>query len=169
MTPVVPVAQIGNVDLAVATVLHVVFGALLTGSVLFFTYAVNPAAHAGDVPPETFATAVSKLTTVTRVSAVVLLLTGGHQSGVVYTAETLTGTGRGYLVLAMLVLWFALVVLVEMAASKHREGLKREKIRTPAREARPFLLAASVAAVLVLVDAGLLAANVSLEGWPQSF
>lgn len=153
------VAQLGNVDLAVSTVLHVVFGGLLTGSVLFFTYAVNPAARVGDVSPETFSGATSKLTTVTRASAVVLLLTGGHQAGVLYTAETLAGTRRGYLVLAMLVLWFALVALVEVAASKLREGLAREKVRTPAREARPFLWAASIAAVLVLVDAGLLAAG----------
>jgi uncharacterized membrane protein len=152
--------QLGNIDLTVSYVVHMLFGALMAGAVLFFAYGVNPVAHAGDMGPETLAAATSKLTTVTRASAVLVFLTGGHQAGVLYTFESLTGTGRGYLVLAMLVLWLVMVAFVEMGASKLREGTDREKVRTPAREARPFLRLASVAAVLVLVDAGLLAAGI---------
>lgn len=152
--------QLGNIDLTVSFVIHMLFGALLSGAVLFFAYGVNPIAHAGNMGPDTLAEATGKLTTVTRASAVVVFLTGGHQAGVLYTFERLTGTGPGYLVLAMLVLWVVLVAFVEMAASKLREGTNRDKVRTPAREARPFLRIASVAAILVLVDAGLLAAGV---------
>lgn len=155
------VMQLGNVDLTVATVIHVLFGGLLTGSVLFFAYAVNPAGRTGDIGRDLFSAATSKLTTVNRTSGVLLFFTGGHQAGVLYTFETLTGTGRGHLVLAMLGLWFVLTALVEIAASKLRDGLDQDKIRTPARDARPYLRAASVAAVLLLVDAGLLAAGVS--------
>ncbi|WP_255196077.1 CopD family protein [Halorarius litoreus] len=153
--------QLGNIDLTVSYVVHMLFGALMSGAVLFFAYGVNPVAHAGNMGPDTLATATSKLTTVTRASAVLVFLTGGHQAGVLYTFESLTGSGRGYLVLAMLVLWLAMVAFVEMGASKLREGTDRDKVRTPAREARPFLRLASVAAVLVLVDAGLLAAGVA--------
>ncbi|WP_255149749.1 CopD family protein [Halorarius halobius] len=154
--------QLGNVDLTVSYVVHMLFGALMTGAVLFFTYAVNPVAHAGELAPETLAAATGKLTTVTRVSSVFVFLTGGHQAGVIYTFESLTGSGRGHLVLGMLVLWLAMVAFVEVGASKLRDGTDQDKVRTPAREARPFLRAASVAAVLVLVDAGLLAAGASL-------
>jgi phosphatidylglycerophosphate synthase len=153
--------QLGNIDLTVSYVVHMLFGALMTGAVLFFAYGVNPVAHAGNMGPDTLATATGKLTTVTRVSALLVFLTGGHQAGVLYTVESLTGTGRGHLVLTMLVLWLAMVAFVEVGASKLREGTDRDKVRTPAREARPFLRLASVAALLVLVDAGLLAAGVS--------
>lgn len=160
MEPVVSL-QLGNVDLAASFVVHSLFGALLAGTVLFFTYAVTPLAHDGELGPESLAAATGKFTTVTRVSAALVFVTGGHQAGVLYTVERLTGTGRGHLVLAMLGLWFAMVALVEVGASKLREGTARDKVRSPAREARPFLRLAAAAAVLVLVDAGLLAAGVT--------
>lgn len=153
--------QLGDVDLTVAYVLHVVFGTVLAGAVLYFTYGVTPLAHAGELSPGSLAALTGKLTTVTRVSAALVFVTGGHQAGVLYTLGTLTGTGRGHLVLAMLGLWFAMVALVEVGASKLREGTARDKVRSPAREARPFLRLAAAAAVIVLVDAGLLAAGVT--------
>jgi hypothetical protein len=58
----------------------------------------------------------------------------------------------------MLVLWLAMTGLVEVAGSKLRDGLEADKLREPARNARPFLRGAAVLAVLLLVDAGLLAA-----------
>jgi hypothetical protein len=135
-----------------------IFAAALTGSVLYVALFVNPAAVTGDIGNEAFARVTSGLTTVTRASAVVLLLTGGHQAGTLYTFETLLGTGRGHLVVTMLVLWVAMTGLVEVAGSKLRDGLDAGKLREPAREARPFLRGAAVLAVLLLVDAGLLAA-----------
>jgi hypothetical protein len=59
----------------------------------------------------------------------------------------------------MVVLWFAVTALVEVAGARMRDGLDREKVRTPAREGRPFLLAASLLSLLLLVDAGLLASG----------
>jgi uncharacterized membrane protein len=147
-----------GIGLTVSYVLHMLFAAALTGSVLYVALFVNPAAVAGDIGNEAFSRVTSGLSTVTRASAVVLLLTGGHQAGTLYTFETLAGTTRGHLVLGMLVLWLALTALVEIAGSKLREGLDAGKLRAPAREARPFLRAAAVLAVLLLVDAGLLAA-----------
>jgi hypothetical protein len=157
MAPVLVPLQ-GGVVLSLTYVLHMIFAAALTGSVLYVALFVNPAAVTGDIGNEAFARVTSGLTTVTRASAVVLLLTGGHQAGTLYTFETLLGTGRGHLVLTMLVLWVAMTGLVEVAGSKLRDGLDAGKLREPAREARPFLRGAAVLAVLLLVDAGLLAA-----------
>ena len=147
---------------AVSYVLHMTFAALLTGSVLYVALAVNPTAVAGDIRPDAFEQITGRLTTITRASAVVLFLTGGHQAGSFYTFETLVGSFRGHLVLAMLALWLVLTALVEIAGARLRDGLNADKLREPAREARPFLRAAAVLALLLLVDAGLLASPVAL-------
>ena len=57
----------------------------------------------------------------------------------------------------MVALWFVLAALVERGAGKMRRGLDDRKVRTPAHDARPYFRAASVVAVLLLLDAGLLA------------
>lgn len=156
MNVLLPV-QMG-IGLTISYVLHMLFAAALTGGVLYVALFVNPTAVAGDIGNEALSRVTGGLSTLTRVSAVVLLLTGGHQAGTLYTVETLTGTGRGYLVLGMLVLWILMTGMVEVAGSKLRDGLDVGKLREPAREARPFFRAAAVLAVLLLVDAGLLAA-----------
>lgn len=156
MNVLLPV-QMG-IGLTISYVLHMLFAAALTGGVLYVALFVNPTAVAGDIGNEALSRVTGGLSTLTRVSAVVLLLTGGHQAGTLYTVETLTGTGRGHLVLGMLVLWILMTGMVEVAGSKLRDGLDVGKLREPAREARPFFRAAAVLAVLLLVDAGLLAA-----------
>ena len=133
---------------------HLVFAGLWSGSVLFTTYAVLPTALNGDVRPAPVQFVTGKLQTVSRASALLLLLSGGHLAGTRYTVEGLTGTGRGYLVLAMVALWFVLAALVEIGASKLSDGLAQQKVRQPAADARPFLLGASLTAVLLLVNAG---------------
>lgn len=133
---------------------HLVFAGLWSGSVLFTVYAVLPVAMDGDARVRALEPITGKLKTVSRVSALALLLTGGHMAATRYTAESLTGTGRGHLVLTMVVLWFLLAGLVEVGASKLSDGFDRKKVGAPAREARPFLLGAAVVAVLLLLDAG---------------
>jgi uncharacterized membrane protein len=133
---------------------HLVFAGLWSGSVLFMSYAVVPTALNGDVRPAPVTFVTGKLRTVSRASALLLLLTGGHLAATRYTATSLTATGRGYLVLAMVVLWFVLAGLVEVGASKLADGLAQQKVRQPAADARPFLLGASLVAVLLLVNAG---------------
>ncbi|WP_435096813.1 transporter [Halarchaeum sp. P4] len=142
--------------------LHLVFGALWTGSVVFFTYSYLPVASRGDVSVGVLESATSKLTTVSRAGASLQLLTGAvlaSPMGVATTAAYWSST-TGYLVVAMVVLWLALAALTEMAASRLRDGLDVDKVRSPARDASTLLRAASVVAVLLLVDAGLLVAGV---------
>ncbi|WP_254841339.1 transporter [Natronomonas marina] len=143
------------VDTAMYTI-HTAFAALWSGSVLFVVAAVLPLAMDGDISPEAFGSVVSKLQWVTRISALLMLVTGGHLAGTGYTVESLTGSSRGYLVLAMVALWLGLAATVEIGSAKARRGVDERKIREPARKARPFYLAAALLAVGLLVVAGLL-------------
>ena len=103
-----------------------------------------------------FGAVVSKLRWVTRISAALLFVTGGHLAGTLYTAETLTGTTSGYLVLAMLTFWLGLAAVIEIGSAKAARGIENDKIREPARESRPFYLLGAVFATGLLVVAGLL-------------
>lgn len=138
-------------------VLHLVFGGVWTGSVVFVTLGILPTARDGTANAEPLRPVVEKLRWVSRASALVLLASGGHMAGTLYTVESLTGSGRGHLVLAMVALWLGLAALVEIGSSKLADGFDQRKVRQPARDARPFFLAASVVAAGLLVVGGLLA------------
>jgi len=135
---------------------HMIFAALWTGSVVFVTIGVLPTAMNGASDPGPLSSMIGRLQTVSRASALLLFLTGGHLAGTLYGVDTLTASLRGNLVLAMLVLWFLLAGLVEVGSSKLLDGFDEQKLREPARNARPFMLGATAVAILLLVDAGLL-------------
>lgn len=122
---------------AVTSAIHVLFAGLWTGSVVFVALAGMPD------------DGVDRLRLLSRTSALLLLLTGGHMAGTKYTTATMTGTTSGLAVLAMFVLWLALGGLVEVAASRYEEE--------GAAAAKPLFRAAAVVAVLLLIDGGLLA------------
>ncbi len=135
---------------------HLLFAGLWTGSVLFVAWAVLPTAADGSASPASLSPVVSRLRTVSRASATLLLLTGAHLASTRYGVDGLLGTTGGYLVIGMIVLWFALAGLVEVGAGRLADGFDRQKIREPAREAKPFLYGAAAVAVLLLLDAGAL-------------
>ena len=149
------------VDTAMYTI-HTAFAALWSGSVLFVVAAVLPLAMDGELEPDAFGSVVSKLRWVTRVSALLMLVSGGHLAGTGYTVGSLTGTTRGYLVLVMVALWLGLAAAVEIGSARAQRGIDERKIREPARNARPFYLGASLLAVGLLVVSGLL-------GMPPAF
>jgi uncharacterized membrane protein len=144
---------------AIAYAVHLLFAGLWTGSVLFVAYAVVPMARDGTLNAGPLSAIAGKLTTVSRASALVLFLSGGHLAGARYTLDTLTGTQAGYLVIVMVVLWFLLAGLVEVGTSRLTEGTERDKVREPAEAARPLLLGASVVALLLLANSGALIAT----------
>jgi len=143
--------------------LHLLFGGVWTGSVVFVTLAVLPTAMNGVANAEPLVPVVSKLRNLSRLSALVMLASGGHMAGAAagYTFESLASTTRGHLVLTMVVLWFLLIGLVEVGGGKLADGFDEKKVREPAREARPFFLAATVVSLLLLLDAGLLAGGLA--------
>lgn len=135
---------------------HLTFAALWTGSVVFVATAVLPTAMGGDGSPAPLSAMIGKLKTISRTSALLLFLTGGHLAATQYGASGLTGSVRGYLVVAMVVFWFVLAGLVEVGSSKLTDGFDEQKLREPARNARPFFLAATVVSILLLLDAGVI-------------
>lgn len=145
------------VAVALAT-LHLVFAGVWTGSVVFVTLGVVPTAASGDANAAPLATLTDRLKLLSRTSAVFLLVTGAYLAVTRYPGSALVDTTRGNFVLAMVVLWFLLAALVEVGARKLGDGFARQKVRTPAREARPFFRAGSFVAVLALVDAGIILA-----------
>ena len=142
---------------------HTALSALWTGSVLFVVLAVLPLAMDGDVSPDVLGRVVSTLQWVTRASALLTLLSGGYLAVTGgYTVDRLTGTTGGYLVVAMVLLWLGLAAVVEIGSARAQRGIDERKIRQPARDARPFYLAAVALSVGLLVVSGLL-------GMPPAF
>lgn len=142
----------------IAAVVHLIFAGLWTGSVLFFVGAVLPLAREGELNAAPLSALTDRLTWITRISALLLLLTGGHIAAQRYTAETLTAGPGGHLVLTMVALWAVLAAVVEIGASRLQDGFARQKVREPARDNRYLYLFAAVVAVALLVDAGMLMA-----------
>ncbi len=146
------------VETAIRTT-HLLIGAVWVGAVAFVTVGVLPLAREGELNAAPLERIVGRLRTLSRVSAVVLLLTGGHMAATIYTVDTLTGTGRGHLVLGMVALWLVLTALVEVGGARMTDGFQEKKVRAPAREHRRWFQAASLVGVVLFVDAGLIASG----------
>lgn len=136
--------------------LHLLFGGLWAGAVLFTTWAVLPLARDGDVDAAPVAAITGRLVTLSRLSAVVLFLTGGYLAGERYTGASLTGTTNGVLVLVMILLWLALTGLTEVGASRLRDALDEQRVRTAGRASHRLFQAASLVAVALLVVGGII-------------
>lgn len=134
--------------------LHLVFAAIWTGSVVFVTWGVLPGIRTGSVGTRALETIVNRLRMVSRISAVVLLLTGGLMAGR-YGGE-LVQTTEGHLILGMIVLWVLLIGFVEMAAKTVLTGLSDGAVTQAVSGATGHFRAAGVVAMILLVDAGLL-------------
>ncbi len=137
--------------------LHTAFAGAWTGSVLFFFAAVLPAASRGSIDGPTLSAIATKLRWLTRAGVVVFVATGGHMAGTRYTFDSLLGTGRGHLVLTMLVLWFVLTALVEIGGSRIESADSNGQ--DAAAAGRPIFLVAGIVALGLLIDAGLLASG----------
>lgn len=146
------------VDIVVSG-LHLLLAALWAGSVFFLTFAVLPLARDGTIDSEPLARLTGRFKWIARTGALVTLLTGAYQASTGYEIQHFLESTRGHLVVGMVVLWVALAALSEIGAARLAEGTAENKVRTPAAQARPFLLAASLVAVALLVDAGALAAS----------
>lgn len=144
---------------ATSYVLHSLFSGLWAGSVLFVVLTVLPMAREGELNAAPLRSATGTLTWVSRVSALVLLLTGSQMAAARYTGDSLVGTTGGFLILGLFAPWVVLAVTVEVGTSRLRDGTERDKVREPARAARRLFLVAGLAATLLLAVVGLLSAH----------
>lgn len=143
------------VETAVAAT-HLLFAGLWTGSVVFFALGIVPVAARGDLDATPFSSLAGSLRRISRVSALILFLTGGHMAGTQYTVDSLLGSTTGWLVLSMLGLWFALAGLTEVGTGRVIDGTGQRKVREPARASKRLFQAAAVVAAFLLIDGGLL-------------
>lgn len=145
------------VDAFLVRTTHLLFAAIWVGSVFYVAFVVLPLARDGafntTAPLEGIA---ERLTTITRVSALVLLLTGIYIANALYTVDTLLGTINGQLVIAKLVLWLALTGLLEAGAGRLERGLEDKKLREPANDALSLYRAAAVVGIALFVVTGLI-------------
>lgn len=145
--------------LAAVTALHLLVGGLWAGGVVFVVWRILPLVAAGDVDVDAARRIGDGTKWLTRGSAVVMLLTGGHLAAAKYTSATLTGTGRGHLVVGMTVLWLLMAGFVEGGLARYDDALDDGKIRTAGRASRPLLRAAALAGVALLLLGGWLTAT----------
>jgi uncharacterized membrane protein len=150
---------------SIATVVHVLFGGLWIGSVVFVALAVLPLGADANVDPEPLATVVDRLVMLSRAAALVMLASGGH---VLYHVTlggdldlgALTSSGQGHLVLTMIALWLGVIATVEIGNSKLTDGIDAGKLREPTRDALPWFRAAALFGLAVLTLGGMLSAGV---------
>lgn len=140
-------------------VVHSVFAALWAGSVLFVVFVVLPMARDGELNAAPLRSVAGGLGLVSRLSALVVLVTVSHMAVTRHARDSLLGTTDGHLVFGMGLLALVLAGTVEIGTRRLRDGTERDKVREPARGARPVFLVAGLSAALLLVVAALFGAR----------
>lgn len=142
--------------LDVVMTVHTLFAALWTGGTLLVAGTVIPAARRELLGEKALSLITRRFSYLTIASVLLLLFSGGHLAGNLYTAESLTSTMRGNLVLAMVSLWLVLAIVLFFGFRKLTDSTSETSVSTAASSARPWFLGASVVSIALLVVAGLL-------------
>ena len=142
--------------LDVAMTIHTMFAALWTGGTLVIAGAVIPAARSKMLGREGLTLIARRFWYLTVASVLLLLFSGGHLAGTLYTAETLQSTGRGHLILAMVGLWLVLAIVLFVGFRRLTSSSSEKTAVAAATTARPWFLGASVVSIALLIVAGLL-------------
>lgn len=140
----------------IVMIIHTICAALWTGGTLLVAGAIVPAANDGVLGKKALTLIARRFSYLTIVSILLLLFSGGHLAGTLYTAETLQSTGRGQFVLTMVGLWFVLAVVLYIGFRRLTDIPSERSAATAATEARPWFLGASAVSIALLVVAGLL-------------
>ena len=141
---------------ATVRVVHVLFAGSWAGGTLLMALAVLPAARQGHLSGDGLSWIARRFSLLSMASVAALLVTGGHLAGTLYTFETLSGSGRGHLVLTMVALWFVLAGLLHVGTHRMTGRLDDIGPERAVEAGSPWYLAGAVVAVALLVVAGLL-------------
>lgn len=139
----------------VTRTVHLLVGSLWVGAVAFVALGVLPVARDGDANAAPVERVVGRLTTLSRASALATVATGGYLVATRYAPATLTGTTRGRVAVAGVVLWVLFAGLVEVGSARLVDGLRAKRVRAPAREGLRWYGVASVVGLSALAVAGL--------------
>ena len=135
----------------VMVAIHLVVGAIWVGAVAFVTLSILPLARDGVLDREPLESAISTLLRISRLGALLMLVTGSHLMGTggYFDTDVLFGAERGLAVVAMVLLWLALIVLIEVSTRRIRSGLEANLLREPARDGLAWFYAATAVGVLL--------------------
>jgi hypothetical protein len=136
---------------------HLLFAGLWAGATVFFAWRVRPLVANGDIGVQPTMALSSGLRWLTRISAVVFVVTGGHMAATQYGAGALFASARGHIVVTMLVFWLVATGLLEMGLGKMETELGEGRIQTAGREVRVPVVTASVFLTVLLLLGGYLA------------
>ncbi|ADD04817.1 uncharacterized protein Nmag_1235 [Natrialba magadii ATCC 43099] len=140
----------------VVMIIHTVFAAVWTGGTLVIAGAVIPAARNESLNENAISLIVRRFWYVTVASVLLLLFTGGHLAGTLYTAETLQTTDRGHLVLSMVGLWFLLPIVLYFGSRPLMHISAEKSTVSAATAAQPWFIGASAISIALLIVAALL-------------
>lgn len=145
------------IDTAMVAI-HLVFGAIWIGAVSFVTLAILPLARDGDLDRAAFEGSLGWLVRISRIGALLMLISGSHLMGTggYFDTDYLFGEPRGLAVLAMVVLWLGLIVVIEVSTKRMRSGLDAGLLRDPANDGMTWFYLATLIGVALFVIGAML-------------
>jgi hypothetical protein len=139
------------------SMLHVLFAGLWAGTTVFYAWRIHPLLSDGDLGVTPAMSITTGLRWLTRIGAVVFVVTGGHMAGTGYGDGRLFNDPMGHAVLGMLALWLVVTGLLEMSLGKVQTELGDGHIQTAGRENETLVRVAAVLSVVLLLLGGYLA------------
>lgn len=139
------------------SMLHVLFAGLWAGTTVFYAWRIHPLLTDGDIGVTAAMSITTGLRWLTRIGAVVFVVTGGHMAGTGYGDGRLFSDPMGHAVLAMLTLWLVVTGLLEMSMGKVQSQLGDGHIQTAGRENATLVRIAATFSVVLLLLGGYLA------------
>ncbi|NHX36544.1 MULTISPECIES: hypothetical protein [Halolamina] len=139
------------------SMLHVLFAGVWAGTTVFYAWRIHPLLSEGDIDATSAIAITTGLRWLTRIGAVVFVVTGGHMAATGYGDGRLFSDPMGHAVLGMLALWLVVTGLLEMSIGKMQSHLGDGRIQTAGRETGTFVKAAATFSVVLLLIAGYLA------------
>lgn len=133
--------------------LHLVFAAGWVGSTFFVVAVLVPELKEATIPGETATGILEKYRWLSRISALVMLLSGGHLAATLYGGGALLGTPSGHLVLGMVLLWLVMMGLVEAGSAILAKTIRDDPERGLGQSVYPLYAAAAVGVVLLVIGA----------------
>ena len=139
------------------SMLHVLFAGIWAGTTVFYAWRIHPLLSEGDIGVTSAMSITTGLRWLTRIGAVVFVVTGGHMAAMGYGDGRLFSTTTGHAVLGMLALWLIVTGLLEASIGKIQDELGDGRIQTAGRENETLIRVAATFSVVLLLLGGYLA------------
>ncbi|MFW5911141.1 MAG: transporter [Halolamina sp.] len=139
------------------SMLHVLFAGIWAGTTVFYAWRIHPLLSDGAIDVTPAMSITTGLRWLTRIGAVVFVVTGGHMAATGYGDGRLFSDPMGHAVLGMLALWFVVTGVLEVAIGTMQDELGNGRIQTAGRETETLVKVAATFSVVLLLIGGFLA------------